>query len=212
MNMWRRHSCPMSISLWGGPPCPRPAVWPAMWNSLKCGKPDEGVRRGSGDPPHNCCPGVGKLNEIVHSCRSGGQAPARVPARQTKSLRHAITLLCLTLAAQTPDTATIRGHVVDQTHAGIPAVRVTAKNTLTGLERTAQTDASGSFSIAGVPIGGAYDVSAAKEGVAEARLSNTTLVGGTTANVDLQLNVAGAQTQVSVTGVVGEVRTDSPQL
>ena len=38
------------------------------------------------------------------------------------------------------------------------------------------------------------------------------LAGGTTADVTLELNVAGAQGQVTVTGAAGEVRTDSPQL
>jgi len=123
-----------------------------------------------------------------------------------------LVVLCLALCAQTPDTATIHGQVVDQSHAGIPAVQVTAKNTLTNLERTAQTDASGKFTIAGLPVAGNYDLTAVKEGFAEARLINTTLAGGTTADIKLQLNVAGGQTQVTVTGAVGEVRTDSPQL
>src|SRR5207302_8460600 len=39
-----------------------------------------------------------------------------------------------------------------------------------------------------------------------------TLVAGATAEVNLQLSVAGGQTQVTVTGVAGEVRTDAPQL
>ena len=114
--------------------------------------------------------------------------------------------------AQTPDTAAVQGQVVDQSHAGIPGVNVTAKNALTGLERTSVTDASGRFSIAGLPIAGSYDITAIKEGFAPAHLSNTRLTGGATAALNLQLDVAGGQTQISVTGVVGEVRTDSPQL
>src|ERR1700686_1206420 len=99
-----------------------------------------------------------------------------------------LVILCLALGAQTPDTATIHGQVVDQSRAGIPGVQVTARNILTNLERTAQTDASGKFAIAGLPVAGSYDITAAKEGFAEARLSNATLAGGTTADVTLQLN------------------------
>jgi hypothetical protein len=36
------------------------------------------------------------------------------------------------LRAQTPDTATIHGQVVDQSHGAVAGVLVTARNTLTG--------------------------------------------------------------------------------
>ena len=112
---------------------------------------------------------------------------------------------------QTPDTATIQGHITDQTQNPLSEVRVTASNSSTGLERTTLTDASGSFSLAGLPISGSYDVTANKEGFAEAA-SSLTLIAGATAELDLQLNVAGGQTKITVTGVVGAVRTDEPQL
>src|SRR5713101_1380920 len=120
--------------------------------------------------------------------------------------------LGLCLSAQTPDTATIRGHVVDQTRAGIPGVQVTAKNTQSGLERATQTDDTGRFSLAGLPISGKYEVTAKKSNFSEASLNDVTLAGGTTADVNLQLSVAGGETQVTVTGVAGEVRADQPQL
>lgn len=122
--------------------------------------------------------------------------------------------ICLAsfLAAQTPDSATLRGRVVDQTHAAVPGVEVTVTNSLTGLKRAAQTDDSGSYSIAGLPVAGAYEVVASKQGFAAMKPARVTLAGGTTADVDLQINAAGGETQVTVTGAVGEVRTDGPQL
>jgi hypothetical protein len=120
--------------------------------------------------------------------------------------------LGLCLSAQTPDTATIRGVVVDQTRAGIPGVQVTAKNAQSGLERSTQTDDTGRFSLAGLPISGEYEVTAKKSNFSEARLPGVTLAGGTTADVNLQLSVAGDETQVTVTGAAGEVRADQPQL
>src|SRR5579884_988029 len=114
--------------------------------------------------------------------------------------------------AQTPDTATVRGDIVDATHAGLPGVHVTAKNALTGFERSTETDAYGAFTLAGLPIGGQHTISAAKAGFADARLTGITLAGGSTADVHLQMSVAAGQTQVTVTGSVGEVRTDEPQL
>ena len=125
-----------------------------------------------------------------------------------------VSLLALgmCLSAQTPDSATIRGHVVDETRAGIPGVQVTAKNTQSGLERATQTDDTGHFSLAGLPVSGKYEITAQKSNFAEARLNDVTLAGGTTADVSLQLSVAGGESQVTVTGVVGEVRADQPQL
>jgi len=120
-------------------------------------------------------------------------------------------LFSLVAAAQTPDTATLRGSVIDQTHAAVPMVQVTVTNTVTGLKRTAQTDDSGNYSLAGLPVG-TYDVVAGKQGFAEMKPAGVTLAGGTTVDVDLQLNAAGGATQVTVTGAVGEVRTDGPQL
>jgi hypothetical protein len=128
-----------------------------------------------------------------------------------------ITLLSLALiaavaAAQTPDTATIQGRVVDQSRAPAAGVAIKVVNSLTKVERTAQTDESGDFSLAGMPIAGTYTITAVKSGFADAHVDNLTLEGGTTADIALQLNVAGAQAQVTVTGVPGEIRTDSPQL
>ncbi|MBZ5608527.1 MAG: TonB-dependent receptor [Acidobacteriia bacterium] len=118
----------------------------------------------------------------------------------------------LALSAQTPDTATLHGQVVDPSHAAIAGAQVTAANALTGIKRTARTDDSGNFALPALPIGGSYDIVAVKEGFADGLLNDVTLQGGTTAYLNLQLNVAGGQAAVTVTGVAGEVRTDQPQL
>ncbi|HWZ31866.1 MAG TPA: TonB-dependent receptor [Bryobacteraceae bacterium] len=115
------------------------------------------------------------------------------------------------LCAQTPDTAIVNGHVTDQSHAAVPGVQVQIRNTATGLSRNSETDGTGNFAVVGLPAG-SYKITANKSGFAEAELNDLTLSGGTNANLTLQLNVAGAQAQIMVTGVVGEVRADSPQL
>ncbi len=116
------------------------------------------------------------------------------------------------LLAQTPDTASIHGQVVDQSHAAVAGARITATNTLSKTERSAQSGESGYFSIEGLPIVGVWSVTAAKSGFAEAHISDLILEGGTGASVTFQLNVAGSQGRITVTGVAGEVRTDEPQL
>ena len=118
---------------------------------------------------------------------------------------------CLAIA-QTPDTATLLGQVLDQSHGGIAAVQIAARNTQSGLERTAQTDASGRFAIAGLPILGTYNVTAQKPGFNEGRVAAITLTGGTTASLTLVLSVGDSGTQITVTGVAGEVETGQPQI
>src|SRR5437762_13111626 len=112
--------------------------------------------------------------------------------------------------AQTPDTATLRGQVSDPTHAAVTGVEIKLKHARTALERGASTDAAGRFAIAGLPVG-SYVVSAHKEGFRDIS-HQLTLVGGSTANLRLELSVSQVQTQVIVTGVAGEVRSDEPQL
>jgi hypothetical protein len=114
--------------------------------------------------------------------------------------------------AQTPDTASIHGQVVDQSHAGVDGVEITVTNAQSGLKRTAQTDPTGDFSLGGLPISGSYTITASKQGFADTTLDKVALSGDTAANVILQLNVAAGKGQITVTGVSGEVRADEPQL
>jgi hypothetical protein len=116
------------------------------------------------------------------------------------------------LLAQTPDTASIRGLVIDQNKGSVAGAQIKATNSLTKAERTAQSSDSGAFSLEGLPIAGTWTVAASKSGFADAQVADLTLEGGTGANITLQLNVTGGQTHVTVTGVVGEIRTDEPQL
>jgi hypothetical protein len=122
------------------------------------------------------------------------------------------TALSTGLAAQTPDTASVRGSVVDQTGAGIADALVAVRNLTTGLERTVLTNADGRFVIAGLPIAGTYEITASRQGFASAHLGDVTFVGGTSAELRLQLHVTGGETRITVTGVSGEVRGDEPQL
>jgi Carboxypeptidase regulatory-like domain len=116
------------------------------------------------------------------------------------------------LLAQTPDTASLRGQVVDQSHSAVAGARIVATNKLSNIDRSAQTDAAGYFSLEDLPISGAWIITATESGFGVARTSELILEGGTAANIVLQLNVEGGATHVTVTGVVGEVRGDEPQL
>ncbi|MBV9678715.1 MAG: carboxypeptidase regulatory-like domain-containing protein [Acidobacteriaceae bacterium] len=118
----------------------------------------------------------------------------------------------LDLLAQTPDTATLHGQVVDQNQAAVAGAQITVTNRLTELRRTTSTDLSGNFWLPGLPIVGNYEIRANKQRFVEAHLDGLTLAGGTTADIKLELAVAGGETQITVTGAADEARTDSPQI
>jgi len=114
------------------------------------------------------------------------------------------------VSAQTPDTATIRGTVMDSSHAAVKGATVTFLNRFTGATRTLVTDEAGEFSTGGLPVGD-YDVTARKEGFALAQ-ARASLVGGATATLSFQLSPAGEKTEITVSGTAGAVRTDVPQV
>src|SRR5258708_2259840 len=99
--------------------------------------------------------------------------------------------------------ATLHGHVTDQTHASMAGVNVEVTNSLTGTTRSAQTDGGGDFTLAGLPVAPNYRITAEKQGFAQIRSREISLGGGSTADVNLEMNVAGGATHVAVTGVSG---------
>ncbi len=132
---------------------------------------------------------------------------------RSNSIQSVLLLACsLSLCGQTPDTATIRGTITDQSNAPIAGVKVTARNALSGLERFTTSDTAGAFSLAGLPIAGAYEVTAEKQGFRRASAAAVAVAGGTAVTANLQLNVAGGRTQVTVSSAAGDTRTDSPQI
>ncbi len=116
------------------------------------------------------------------------------------------------LNAQTPDSAVVRGTVVDQSRATVSAAEITIENERTGVKRSARTDNSGKFFVSGLPVEGSYEVSASKAGFALAVSKGVTLIGVATANLVFQLSPAGEKTEITVTGAAGSVLTDLPQL
>jgi hypothetical protein len=63
-----------------------------------------------------------------------------------------------------------------------------------------------------LPVAGSYFIKASKEGFAEARVLDVRLASGTTATINLELSVAGASTEITVSGTAGQPRIDQPQL
>src|SRR5262249_18859599 len=111
---------------------------------------------------------------------------------------------------QTPNTASIRGQVLDQSRAAVTDAEGRMTNKALGWERSARSDPSGGFSFSGLPVG-TYSLVAHKDKFADVR-RELTLIGGTAADIQLQLSVSEVHTEVVVTGAEGEVRSDEPQL
>jgi hypothetical protein len=120
-------------------------------------------------------------------------------------------LLCSAfLGAQTPNTASIRGQVLDQTKAAVSGAEVRITNSRVGVERTTHSDPGGHFSFSGLPVG-SYSLIVHKDQFADLQ-RELLLIGGTDVDISLQLSVSDIRTEVVVTGAAGEVRADMPQL
>ena len=115
------------------------------------------------------------------------------------------------LAAQTPDTAVLTGHVEDATRAAVPGASLRITDTGTGLTRTGVTDASGRFLLSGLPSGSQYELRVSRAGFAE-NVTRLGLTGGSTATVGVRLAVSAANESVTTSGTEADVRTDEPQL
>lgn len=119
--------------------------------------------------------------------------------------------LILSSAAQTPDTAALRGIVLGPTGAPIRGARIHVAAPSRHLDRTVTTGADGVFVLSGLPADESLAISAAREGFTS-RPTTVFLQGDVTASVVLRLSVSGGETDVHVTGAVGDVRADEPAL
>jgi len=115
-------------------------------------------------------------------------------------------------SAQSPATGTVRGRVTDASGAIVAGASITIVNVSTGITRTARTDAQGVYTIADVPLTGAYKLSAAREGFATQEKGPFSLGGSQTATFDVSLAPAGISEEIRVTGTLNGVRADAPQL
>jgi hypothetical protein len=113
-----------------------------------------------------------------------------------KRATFALLAFALTLSAQL-EQATLTGRVTDPTGAVVPAVRLVARNTETGVEITTQTNQEGLYRIPYLHPG-RYDVTAEADGFKKSRVAGVILRVGLTATVDLQLEVGAVQSEVTV--------------
>src|SRR5437867_2359300 len=99
-----------------------------------------------------------------------------------------ILLFCLTGVASAQDTATIVGTVTDSTGAVVPGAEVMVSNHERGFVRELESNSSGEYTAARIPIGN-YLVTATASGFQKLVRSGVALSAGQTQRVDMALTV-----------------------
>ena len=131
-------------------------------------------------------------------------------------MRARIFLVFLLLAAASLSAQTFRGTILgtvtDPSGAVIAAAKVTVKNTGTGLERTTETSADGSYSLPELPIG-TYMVTVTQAGFQTFIATGVTVDVATERRVDASLKTGEVSTKVEVAGdLLPQVETTSAEL
>src|SRR6266480_3382886 len=95
-------------------------------------------------------------------------------------------------------TATLQGTVTDQKGAVVPNATITVRNQATSIERTAQTDSSGNYQVAALPVG-TYSVVVQAQGFKSAAVSDLNVEVARTLVKDFQLEVGSLEQRVNIT-------------
>src|SRR5215469_4242512 len=111
-----------------------------------------------------------------------------------------VVLAAASLVAQT-FRGTILGTVTDPSGAVVTGAKVTVKNVNTGLERTTQTSADGSYSVPELPIG-TYTVTVTQSGFQTAVTRDVVVDVSAERRVDAALKAGATATVVEVSGEV----------
>jgi Carboxypeptidase regulatory-like domain len=99
------------------------------------------------------------------------------------------------------------GTIADQTRAVVPTAAVTATNEATGLVRTAESTADGSYSIPSV-VPGVYTIEVKASGFRTFRRTGVEVTINTVTRVDVELQVGQATESVEVSGQAAVLQTD----
>jgi hypothetical protein len=100
------------------------------------------------------------------------------------------------------------GSVTDPSGAAIPGAKITVSNTDKGFNRNLVSGAGGEYTAARIPIGD-YVVIAEAPGFQRLTRRHITLDAGQTQRVDLQMVVGGTTQEVTVSGNIPEVETET---
>ena len=120
-------------------------------------------------------------------------------------LALALTLLLPAFVLRAQDTgARINGIITDAQGKAVISAEVTVTNSRTGAVKTVQTDANGSYSVAGLPAG-SYNVSANAIGFASASKTSILVNADQTIQVSIALGVSSVMQQIEVNAGVDSI-------
>jgi hypothetical protein len=119
--------------------------------------------------------------------------------------------LLISLRSLAQDTATIVGTVMDSSGAVISGAKVKVSNPDKGFTRELKSNASGEYVATKIPIGN-YVLQAESPGFQKLMRSGIALTVGQTLRVDLQLTIGRMAQQVTVTGNLPRVETETAAL
>lgn len=136
--------------------------------------------------------------------------------RRPRSSRFVVMFLtclgiCLSTRFFTQTTSTIRGQIEDATGSVLSGVQVIARDVETGLTRSSLSASDGSFVFPAMPVG-IYDVRAQLSGFRPLVHKDVKLTLGQTVVMDLRMEVGRADFELTVTGELPLVNTQSPEL
>ena len=94
-------------------------------------------------------------------------------------------------------TASIQGQIVDQHHAAVPGVKITARNPATGFERVATSDVAGRYQFSALPVGD-YTLRVSAAGFKQQVLERLSVEVGRRITQDFQLDAGNISEQVTV--------------
>jgi Carboxypeptidase regulatory-like domain len=115
-------------------------------------------------------------------------------------LASLVVVLNSGLAAQTVRTGSITGTITDQNKSGLPGVTVTVTSPALQVSQIVQTsDARGQYEVKDLPPG-IYQVVFELTGFAKVVRPGIQLTTGFVARIDMDLNIAGLQETLTVTG------------
>ena len=123
----------------------------------------------------------------------------------------AILVLSVALASAQTDTATITGLVTDSSGAAVAGASIQTVNQVNGLEYGTQSNATGNYVIAAMPIG-TYDLTATSDGFQTLFRANITLNAGSRARVDVELQVGSITETVEVTADLPLLESETSSL
>jgi Carboxypeptidase regulatory-like domain/TonB-dependent Receptor Plug Domain/TonB dependent receptor len=114
-------------------------------------------------------------------------------------LAFAAVFLAVTIASGQTFRGTVLGTVTDETGAAVPGATVTVRNTDTGLLRTTESQANGSYAVPELPIG-TYDVTIDKTGFQTSVTKAVPVTVAAEKRVDAALKLGQVTEQILVSG------------